>query len=154
MKQDNPLVCVIDDDSLVRESLHRLLRSAGLKVQAFASAQEFLASRPSEAPSCLVLDVQMPGISGLELQRQLGNSEFRVPIVFMTGYGDIPMSVRAMRAGAVEFLTKPCRDEDLLSAVKQAIGRAPLTERLENRSGEERLSIEDELHGETRFRAI
>ena len=154
MNQDNPLVCVIDDDSLVRESLSRLLRSVGLKVQAFASAQAFLASLPSEAPSCLVLDVQMPGISGLELQRQLGDGEPRVPIVFMTGYGDIPMSVRAMRAGAVEFLTKPCRDEDLLSAVKQAIGRAPLTERLENRSGEERLSIEDELHGETRFRAI
>src|SRR6516165_12109879 len=115
MNQDNPLVCVIDDDSLVRESLSRLLRSAGLKVQAFASAQEFLASRPSEAPSCLVLDVQMPGISGLELQRQLRNGESRVPIVFMTGYGDIPMSVRAMRAGAFEFLTKPCRDEELLA---------------------------------------
>src|SRR6516162_7062365 len=154
MKQDNPLVCVIDDDSLVRESLHRLLRSAGLKVQAFASAQEFLASRPSEAPSCLVLDVQMPGISGLELQRQLRNGESRVPIVFMTGYGDIPMSVRAMRAGAFEFLTKPCRDEDLLRAVNQAIERAPLIERLENRSREQRSSIEDELRGETRFRNI
>ena len=154
MNQDNPLVCVIDDDSLVRESLHRLLRSAGLKVQAFASAQEFLASRPSEAPSCLVLDVQMPGISGLELQRQLRNGESRVPIVFMTGYGDIPMSVRAMRAGAFEFLTKPCRDEDLLRAVNQAIERAPLIERLENRSREQRSSIEDELRGETRFRTI
>ena len=105
MKQDNPLVCVIDDDSLVRESLHRLLRSAGLKVQAFASAQEFLTSRPSEAPSCLVLDVQMPGISGLDLQRELGHSDSRIPIIFMTGYGDIPMSVRAMKAGAFEFLT-------------------------------------------------
>jgi len=154
MNQDNPLVCVIDDDSLVRESLSRLLRSAGLKVQAFASAQEFLASRPSEAPSCLVLDVQMPGISGLELQRQLRNGESRVPIVFMTGYGDIPMSVRAMRAGAFEFLTKPCRDEDLLRAVNQAIERAPLIKRLENRSREQRSSIEDELRGETRFRTI
>jgi DNA-binding NtrC family response regulator len=154
MNQDNPLVCVIDDDSLVRESLSRLLRSAGLRVQAFASAQEFLASRPSEAPSCLVLDVQMPGISGLELQRQLGNGESRVPIIFMTGYGDIPMSVRAMRAGAFEFLTKPCRDEDLLSAVNQAIERAPLIQRLENRSGEERSSIEDEPRGEKRFREI
>ena len=82
MNQDNPLVCVIDDDSFFRESLSRLLRSVGLKVQAFASAQEFLASRPSEAPSCLVLDVQMPGISCLELQRQLGNGESRVPIIF------------------------------------------------------------------------
>ena len=154
MNQDNPLVCVIDDDSLVRESLHRLLRSARLRVQAFASAQEFLASRPAEAPSCLVLDVQMPGISGLELQRQLRNGESRVPIVFMTGYGDIPMSVRAMRAGAFEFLTKPCRDEDLLRAVNQAIERAPLIERLENRSREQRSSIEDELRGETRFRTI
>jgi DNA-binding NtrC family response regulator len=121
MKQDNPLVCVIDDDSLDRESLHRLLRSARLRVQAFASAQEFLASRPSEAPSCLVLDVQMPGISGLDLQRELGHSDSRIPIIFMTGYGDIPMSVRAMKAGAFEFLTKPCRDEDLLRAIGQAI---------------------------------
>ena len=123
MKQDNPLVCVIDDDSLVRESLHRLLRSARLRVQAFASAQEFLASRPSEAPSCLVLDVQMPGISGLDLQRELGHSDSHIPIIFMTGYGDIPMSVRAMKAGAFEFLTKPYRDEDLLGAISQAIER-------------------------------
>ena len=123
MKQDNPLVCVIDDDSLVRESLHRLLRSARLRVQAFASAQEFLASRPLEAPSCLVLDVQMPGISGLDLQRELGHSDSHIPIIFMTGYGDIPMSVRAMKAGAFEFLTKPYRDEDLLRAISQAIER-------------------------------
>ena len=123
MKQDNPLVCVIDDDSLVRESLHRLLRSAGLKVQAFASAQEFLASWPSEAPSCLVLDVQMPGISGLDLQRELGHSDSHIPTIFMTGYGDIPMSVRAMKGGAFEFLTKPYRDEDLLKAISQAIER-------------------------------
>jgi FixJ family two-component response regulator len=123
MKQDNPLVCVIDDDSLVRESLHRLLRSARLRVQAFASAQEFLASRPSEAPSCLVLDVQMPGISGLDLQRELGHSDSHIPIIFMTGYGDIPMSVRAMKGGAFEFLTKPYRDEDLLRAISQAIER-------------------------------
>ena len=132
MKQDNPLVCVIDDDSLVRESLHRLLRSAGLKVQAFASAQEFLASRPSEAPSCLVVDVQMPGISGLDLQRELGHSDSRIPIIFMTGYGDIPMSVRAMKAGAFEFLTKPCRDEDLLRAIGQAIERGRQMEQSKN----------------------
>jgi DNA-binding NtrC family response regulator len=109
-----------------------LLRSAGLKVQAFASAQEFLASRPSEAPSCLVVDVQMPGISGLDLQRELGHSDSRIPIIFMTGYGDIPMSVRAMKAGAFEFLTKPCRDEDLLRAISQAIERGRQMEQSKN----------------------
>jgi len=151
MNQDNPLVCVIDDDSFFRESLSRLLRSVGLKVQAFASAQEFLASRPSEAPSCLVLDVQMPGISGLELQRQLGNGESRVPIIFMTGYGDIPMSVRAMKAGAFEFLAKPCCDEDLLRAVNQAIERGPLIEQSKNEPAEDRSFPKDELRSETSF---
>jgi DNA-binding NtrC family response regulator len=153
MNENGPLVCVIDDESLVREGLSRLLRSAGLKVQTFGSAQEFLTNRPSEAPGCLVLDVKMPGISGLELQRELSSGAFRVPIVFMTGYGDIPMSVRAMKAGAFEFLTKPCSDEDLLSAVNQAIERRPMIEP-ENNSGEERSSIEDNLRGETRFREI
>jgi FixJ family two-component response regulator len=132
MYENCPLVCVIDDESSMRESLRNLFRSVGLKVQTFASAQEFLKSPPSEAPSCLVLDVQMPGISGLELQRELGGGESRVPIIFMTGHGDIPMSVRAMKAGAFEFLTKPCRDEDLLRAVNQAIERCPLIEQLEN----------------------
>jgi DNA-binding NtrC family response regulator len=153
MNENGPLVCVIDDESLVREGLSRLLRSAGLKVQTFGSAQEFLTNRPSEAPGCLVLDVKMPGISGLELQRELSSGASRVPIVFMTGYGDIPMSVRAMKAGAFEFLTKPCSDEDLLSAVNQAIERRPMIEP-ENNSGEERSSIEDNLRGETRFREI
>jgi DNA-binding NtrC family response regulator len=150
---ENTFVCVIDDESLIREGLSRLLRSAGLKVQTFGSAQEFLTNRPSEAPGCLVLDVQMPGISGLELQRELSSGASPVPIVFMTGYGDIPMSVRAMKAGAFEFLTKPCSDEDLLSAVNQAIERRPMIEP-ENNSGEERSSIEDNLRGETRFREI
>jgi DNA-binding NtrC family response regulator len=153
MNENDPLVCVIDDDSSIRESLRNLLRSAGLKVQTFGSAQEFLTNRPSEAPGCLVLDVKMPGISGLELQRELSSGASRVPIVFMTGYGDIPMSVRAMKAGAFEFLTKPCSDEDLLSAVNQAIERRPMIEP-ENNSGEERSSIEDNLRGETRFREI
>lgn len=123
MNEDDPFVCVLDDEPLIRASLRDLLRSAGLKVQTFSSAQEFLTNRPSEAPSCLVLDVQMPGISGLELQRELSRRGSLIPIIFMTGHGDIPMSVRAMKAGAFEFLTKPCRDEDLLSIVKQAIER-------------------------------
>src|SRR6516165_6438082 len=139
MNQDNPLVCVIDDESSIRESLSRLLRSAGLKVQAFASAQEFLASRPSETPSCLLLDVQMPGISGLELQRQLCSGRDRVPIIFITGYGDIQMSVRAMKAGAFEFLTKPCCDEGLLRAVTQAIEHAPVIEQVKDESAQDRL---------------
>src|SRR6201987_2805064 len=153
MNENGPLVCVIDDESLVREGLSRLLRSAGLKVQTFGSAQEFMNNRPSEPPGCLVLDVKMPGISGLELQRELSSGASRAPIVFMTGYGDIPMSVRAMKAGAFEFLTKPCSDEDLLSAVNQAIERRPMIEP-ENNSGEERSSIEDNLRGATRFREI
>lgn len=121
MKEDNPVVCVIDDESSIRVSLRNLLRSAGLKVQTFTSAQEFLSSPPVEALGCLVLDVHLPGISGLDLQRELGRGDGRIPIIFITGHGDIPMSVRAMKAGAIEFLTKPFRDEELLSAIDQAI---------------------------------
>lgn len=139
MNEQNPFVCVIDDEPLVRESLRDLLRSARLKVQTFASAQEFLDSPFSEAPSCLVLDVQMPGTSGLELQRELGDRECRVPIIFMTGHGNIPMSVRAMKAGAFEFLTKPCRDEDLLRAVNQAIECGPRIGQLEDQPAEGRM---------------
>jgi FixJ family two-component response regulator len=138
MNKNSPLVCVVDDESSMRESLRNLFRSVGLKVQTFASAQDFLNSPASQAPSCLVLDVQMPGISGLELQRELGSGESRVPIIFMTGHGDIPMSVRAMKAGAFEFLTKPCRDDDLLRAVNQAIERGPLIEQLKNEPAEGR----------------
>jgi DNA-binding NtrC family response regulator len=127
MNEDSPLVCVIDDEPAVRESLRNLLRSAGLKVETFDSARHFLISRPPESPSCIVLDVRMPGITGLELQRELG-AESRIPIIFMTGYGDIPMSVRAMKAGAFEFLTKPCSEEDLLRSVNQAIERGSLVE--------------------------
>jgi DNA-binding NtrC family response regulator len=119
--ENKPLVCVIDDDSAFRESLSFLLRSAGLKVQTFCSAQEFLARPPRETVGCLVLDVQMPGISGLDLQQELVSGDAQIPIIFITGYGNISMSVRAMKAGAFEFLTKPFRDEDLLSAVDQAI---------------------------------
>jgi len=99
MNENKPLVCVIDDESSIRQSLSNLLRSAGLKVQAFASAQEFLTKRFQEAPSCLVLDVQLPGISGLDLQQELANGNAQIPIIFMTGYGDIPMTVRAMKSG-------------------------------------------------------
>jgi DNA-binding NtrC family response regulator len=121
INEKNPLVCVIDDDSSIRESLSFLLRSAGRKVQSLSSAQEFLASPPRESVGCLVLDIQLPGISGLDLQQELASGDAQIPIIFITGYGDIPMSVRAMKAGAIEFLMKPFDDEDLLSAIEEAI---------------------------------
>jgi FixJ family two-component response regulator len=116
-------VFVVDDDAAVREAVGSLLRSVGLGVLLFASAREFLASPKPDAPACLILDVRMPGLGGLECQRQLAEAGFLLPIIFMTGHGDIPMSVRAMKAGAVDFLTKPFRDQDLLDAVHQAIER-------------------------------
>src|ERR1700742_2284874 len=121
MNEENLFICVIDDESSIRESLSNLLRSAGLKVRVFASAQEFLTTWPRITPSCLVLDIQLPGISGLDLQQELADGDAQIPIIFMTGYGDIPTTVRAMKAGAIEFLTKPFRDEDLLSAIQQAL---------------------------------
>jgi DNA-binding NtrC family response regulator len=123
MPEDSPFVYVVDDDRSIRESLSHLIRSVGLNVQTFASAQAFLTSPRPEAPSCLVLDVQLPGLSGLDLQRELARDGVPIPIIFITGHGDIPMTVRAMKAGAVEFLTKPCRDDDLLNAIEQAISR-------------------------------
>jgi DNA-binding NtrC family response regulator len=123
MKEENALVFVVDDDMSIRESLRNLLRSAGLKVQTFSSAQEFLASQRPQAPSCLVLDVQLPGLSGLDLQQELTKANIQIPIIFLTGHGDIPMSVRAIKAGALEFLTKPIDDEDLLEAIQQGIAR-------------------------------
>jgi len=153
MNEHNPFVCVIDDESAIRESLRNLFRSVGLKVQTFASAQEFLSNRPSENPSCIVLDVRMPGITGLELQRELGG-ESRIPIIFMTGYGDIPMSVRAMKAGAFEFLTKPCRNEDLLRAVNQAIERGSLVEQLQDEPVQDRSFPKDELQSKNGFSEI
>src|SRR5882757_3895476 len=116
-------IYVVDDDASMREAVESLVRSAGLPVQTFASAQEFLASAQKDVPSCLVLDVQLPGLSGLDLQQELAKSEFRIPIIFLTGHGDIPMSVRAIKAGAVEFLTKPFDDEDLLDAIQQGIAQ-------------------------------
>jgi len=116
-------VFVIDDDESIREALKSLIRSVGLRVETFASAQEFLQSPGPDVPSCLILDVRMPGLSGLDLQRDLTEANIHIPIIFITGHGDIPMSVRAMKAGAVEFLTKPFRDQDLLDAIQQALER-------------------------------
>src|SRR5438046_3416943 len=123
MIEPDAVVFVVDDDPSVRRSTERLLRSAGLKVQTFSSAREFLVSHRSEGPACLVLDVRMPGLSGMDLQRELAQSGIRLPIIFITAHGDIPMSVRAMKAGAVEFLTKPFRGRSLLDAVRAAIER-------------------------------
>ena len=117
------MVFVIDDDESIREALKSLIRSVGLSVETFASAQGFLESSRPDVPSCLILDVRMPGLSGLDLQRDLAEAHIHVPIIFITGHGDIPMSVRAMKAGAVEFLTKPFRDQDLLDAIQQALER-------------------------------
>jgi RNA polymerase sigma factor (sigma-70 family) len=117
-------VFIVDDDAQMRESLRNLIRSVGLRVELFASAQEFLRSQHPDAPSCLVLDVRMPGLSGLDLQRQTSEAGLEIPIIFITGHGDIPMTVRAMKAGAVEFLTKPFRDQDLLDAIQQALERS------------------------------
>jgi DNA-binding NtrC family response regulator len=144
-------VYVVDDDLSVRDGVGRLIRSAGLKAQAFASAQEFLSNWPSEALSCLVLDVQLPGISGLDLQQELRSRDAQIPIVFMTGYGDIPTSVRAMKAGAIEFLTKPFRDEDLLNAVNQAIERGRQLDESKNKPAEDQSYPEDELRSKVRF---
>ena len=118
-----PVVFVVDDDPSVRSSLKFLLSSVGLQVESFDSAETFLQRKPPDAPSCLVLDVRLRGLSGLDFQRELAARNIRIPIVFVTGHGDIPMSVRAMKAGAIEFLTKPFRDQDLLDAVRIALER-------------------------------
>ena len=123
MSAERSVAFVVDDDVSMREALRNLLRSVGVEVETFKSAQEFLSTRRPDAPGCLVLDVRLPGLSGLELQRQLIEEKIQIPIIFITGHADIPMSVRAMKAGAVEFLTKPFRDQDLLDAVLQALNR-------------------------------
>src|SRR3954451_14816712 len=119
--QEQPIVVVIDDDASIRKALENLLRSVGLDVELFKSPQEFLQSNRPDRPGCIVLDVRFPGRSGLDMERDLAQAEAQLPIIFITGYGDIPMSVRAMKAGAVEFLTKPFRDQDLLDAVGTAL---------------------------------
>lgn len=121
MKEQDPIVFVIDDDRMIRDGLQSLIKSVGLRVETFASAQDFLGTKLPDAPACLVLDVRMPGLSGLDLQLKLRDNGVPIPIIFITGHGDIPMSVRAMKEGAHEFLTKPVRGQDLLDAVHKAI---------------------------------
>ena len=121
MSKPDSVVFVVDDDAGVRDAIQSLIRSVGLYVEGFASAQDFLRSKRPDVPGCLVLDIRLPGFSGLQLQSKLTDADIRIPIVFMTGHGDIPMTVKAMKGGAVEFLTKPFRDQDLLEAVQQAL---------------------------------
>ena len=144
MTEPDRMVFVVDDDASLRESLKDLVQSVGLSVEAFASAQEFLRCKRPDVPGCLVLDVRLKGLSGLDLQKQMAESDMGIPIIFMTGHGDIPMSVRAMKAGAVEFLTKPFRDQDLLDAIQQALER--------DRSAREQRTKIEELHG--RYRSL
>jgi FixJ family two-component response regulator len=122
MKESEATVFVIDDDESIREALKDLLESVGLRVETFASARAYLHSPHSDLPGCLVLDIRLPGLSGLDLQREMAAANIHRPIIFITGHADIPMTVRAMKAGAVEFLTKPFRDQDLLDAIQQALG--------------------------------
>ena len=158
MSKAGAKVFVVEDDGSMREALKNLLRSVGHEVEAFGSAQEFLSSPRSEAPGCLILDVRLPGVSGLDLQRQLTDANIHLPIIFITAHGDIQMSVRAIKAGAMEFLTKPFRDQDLLDAVQQAIDRdraarahraqaAELHDRYESLSSREREVHDLVVHG-------
>jgi FixJ family two-component response regulator len=123
MKEQDPVVFILDDDPLIRSGIESLIRSIGLRAVMFSSAAEFLRAKRPDAPSCLILDVRMPGQSGLELQAELRSAGIRIPVIFITGHGDIPMSVRAMKEGAMEFLTKPVRGQDLIDAVQKAIAR-------------------------------
>jgi FixJ family two-component response regulator len=120
---DSPTVYVIDDDALVRSAIQGLLKSVGLRSEAFGAPQEFLHGKRLDGPGCLVLDVRLPGVNGLDFQRELADAGVHIPIIFITGHGDIPMTVKAMKSGAVEFLTKPFRDQDLLDAIHQALDR-------------------------------
>src|SRR6266403_1755499 len=124
---DAPTVFVVDDDAGVRASIQGLLKSAKLKCTSYGTAEEFLRNKPPDGPSCLVLDVSLPGVNGLDFQRQLGDAGIQIPIIFITGHGDIPMTVRAMKSGALEFLTKPFQDQDLLDAIRQALDRDRVT---------------------------
>ncbi len=139
MPEPDPIILVVDDDVSVREALGGLIRSAGLRVKTFASAQEFLAGPPADAPGCLVLDVRLPGLSGLDLQKRMAELNLEIPIIFITGHGDVPTSVQAMKAGALEFLTKPLADRDLLDAIQQAVKR--------DRAARQRQAKIRELHG-------
>ena len=136
MTETDAMVFVVDDDAPMRESLKNLIRSVGLRVELFSSAQEFLRSKRLDLPSCLVLDVRLPGLSGLDLQKRTTEAGMEIPIIFITGHGDIPMSVRAMKAGAMEFLTKPFRDQDLLDSIQEALER-------DRKAREERAALQE-----------
>jgi FixJ family two-component response regulator len=131
-----PVVYVIDDDDSVRTALSSLIRSVGLQVDTFASASAFMTAKRPDAPSCLILDVRLPGVSGLDFQTELAKANTLIPIIFITGHGDIPMSVKAMKAGAVEFLTKPFRDQDLLDAIQVALERSRSNQETEKATSE------------------
>jgi FixJ family two-component response regulator len=136
MPSDMPTVFVVDDDALVRAAVQGMVKSVGLRSEAFGTPQEFLNSKRADGPSCLVLDVRLPGISGLDFQRELSEAGIRIPIIFITGHGDIPMTVKAMKSGAVEFLTKPFRSQDLLDAIYQALDRDRVARQQESELGE------------------
>jgi FixJ family two-component response regulator len=136
---DAPTVFIIDDDASMRASIQDLLESLGLRSQAFGTAEEFLRSNRPDGPSCLVLDVRLPGVNGLDFQRRLVEAGFRIPIIFITGHGDIPMTVKAMKSGAVEFLTKPFQDRDLMAAIGQALDRDRATREQERNLAELRM---------------
>ena len=138
MIESEAIVYVIDDDAQTRDALKNLMRSVGLQVEVFASAQDFLRSKRPDVPACLVLDVRLRGLSGLDLQKRMAEANIEVPIIFITGYGDIPMTVQAMKAGAVEFLTKPFRNQELLDAIQQALER--------DRTTREQRAKNDELY--------
>jgi FixJ family two-component response regulator len=144
MTEADAMVFVVDDDASLRESLTDLIRSVGLRVEAFASAQEFLRRQRQDVPGCLVLDVRLQGLSGLDLQKRMAEVKIEIPIIFITGHGDIPMSVQAMKAGAVGFLTKPFRDQELLDAIQQALEL--------DRRARERWARLEELH--SRYRSL
>ena len=134
-----PTVFVIDDDDLVRAAIQGMLKSVGLRCETFGTTQEFLRSKRTDGPSCLILDVRLPGISGLDFQRELADAGIRIPIIFITGHGDIPMTVKAMKSGAVEFLTKPFRDQDLLDAINQALDRDRIMRQQQSELGKLRM---------------
>jgi FixJ family two-component response regulator len=136
------MVFVIDDDAGVRASIQGLLKSVGLRSESFGTTQDFLRSTRADGPSCLVLDVRLPGVNGLDFQRDLADKGLRIPIIFITGHGDIPMTVKAMKSGAVEFLTKPFRDQDLLDAINQALERDRSTRQQQGELAELRKSYE------------
>jgi FixJ family two-component response regulator len=139
---DAPRVFVIDDDAAMRAAIQGLLKSAGLWSETFGAAEEFLRNKRPDGPSCLVLDVSLPGINGLDFQRQLADAGIQIPIIFITGHGDIPMTVKAMKSGAVEFLTKPFEDQDLLKAIHQALERDRATRRQQSNFAELRRCYE------------